>query len=266
MNFFPLFVDVCAVEFQKRGLPHTHLLIWLASEYKFQSPEDVDSVISAELPNNTYDPHCYAIVSKFMLHGPCGIANSKAQCMKGNKCSKHFPKKFKESTVFGENGFVFYKRRNFPNSFVMKNGIALSNSYVVPYNRELLIRYNAHVNVEICCQSMLIKYLFKYVSKGSDRCRVAIQGERSDEIQAYLNCRFVCPYEAVWRLLQFPIHSRNPVVERLQIHLPMQNSIVFFGNQNLSFVLRKPGLNKTMLTGLFDRNIEDVEARMLYYS
>jgi hypothetical protein len=86
-----------------------------------------------------------------MLHGPCGIASPKAQCMKGNQCSKKFPKKFKQSTVFGENGFVFYKRRNFPASFVMKNGIALSNSYVVPYNKELLIRYNAHVNVEICC-------------------------------------------------------------------------------------------------------------------
>ena len=241
-------------------------MIWLASEYKFRSPQDVDSVISAELPNKADDPHCYAIVSKFMLHGPCGIASPKAQCMKGNQCSKKFPKKFKQSTVFGENGFVFYKRRNFPASFVMKNGIALSNSYVVPYNKELLIRYNAHVNVEICCQSMLIKYLFKYVSKGSDRCRAVIQGQTNDEIQAYLNCRFVCPYEAVWRLLQFPIHSRNPAVERLQIHLPMQHSVVFFGNQNLSSVLRKNGLNKTMLTGWFDQNKEDVEATQLYYS
>jgi hypothetical protein len=86
-------------------------LIWLASEYKFRSPQDVDSVISAELPNRADDPHCYAIVLKFMLHGPCGIASPKAQCMKGNQCSKKFPKKFKQSTVFGENGFVFYKRR-----------------------------------------------------------------------------------------------------------------------------------------------------------
>uniref|UniRef100_A0A6N2LNV0 Uncharacterized protein n=1 Tax=Salix viminalis TaxID=40686 RepID=A0A6N2LNV0_SALVM len=42
-----------------------------------------------------------------MLHGPCEIASPKPQCMKGDKCSKHFPNKNKESIVFGENGFVF---------------------------------------------------------------------------------------------------------------------------------------------------------------
>ncbi|KAJ6951656.1 hypothetical protein NC653_040948 [Populus alba x Populus x berolinensis] len=72
--------DVCAVEFQKRGLPHTHLLVWLAPEFKFHSPEDVDSIISAEIPDRHQDPICYDIVSKFMMHGPCGAANPKAQC------------------------------------------------------------------------------------------------------------------------------------------------------------------------------------------
>jgi hypothetical protein len=44
---------------------------------------------------------------------------------------------------------------------------------------------------------MLIKYLFKYVSKGADRCRMVMKKETNDEIQAYLNCRFICPYKAV---------------------------------------------------------------------
>ena len=83
------------MEFQKRGLPHTHLLVWLAPEFKFRSPEDVDSIISAEIPDKHQDPIFFEIVSKFMMHGPCGAANPKAQCMEKNKCSKQFPKKTK---------------------------------------------------------------------------------------------------------------------------------------------------------------------------
>ncbi|XP_073265278.1 uncharacterized protein [Populus alba] len=76
----PRYMMFALVEFQKRGLPHTHLLVWLAPEFKFRSPEDVDSIISAEIPDKHQDPICYEIVSKFMMHGPCGAANPKAQC------------------------------------------------------------------------------------------------------------------------------------------------------------------------------------------
>ena len=39
---------VHTIEFQKRGLPHIHLLIWLQREYKFTTPAEVDAIISAE--------------------------------------------------------------------------------------------------------------------------------------------------------------------------------------------------------------------------
>jgi len=247
-------------------LPHTHILIWLHSNFKCRTPEDVDSIVSAEIPDKLTDPKCYEIVSRFMMHGPCGLANPKSQCMNEGVCSKRFPKKFKTHTVFDDNGFVYYRRRDLKDNFVIKNGIQLNNRYVVPYNRELLLRYNAHINIEICCQSMLIKYLFKYVSKGSDRCRVVVEKDRADEIHAYMNCRFICPYEAVWRLLQFPIHSRSPPVERLQIHLPLHQNVVYSGNESLPSILKKPGIEKTMLTEWFIRNRIDHEARQLYYS
>uniref|UniRef100_A0A6N2NAH5 ATP-dependent DNA helicase n=1 Tax=Salix viminalis TaxID=40686 RepID=A0A6N2NAH5_SALVM len=147
--------DVHSIEFQKRGLPHTHILVWLASKFKFRTSADIDSIVSAEIPDKNIDPLCHDIVCKFMLHGPCGVAKPGAQCMSGN---------------------------------------------------------------------------------------------------------------AVWRILQFPIHSRYPPVERLQIHLPFQQNIVFSGSKSLQSVLRRPGIRNTMLTEWFECNKQFPDARELYYS
>uniref|UniRef100_A0A6N2KDQ4 Helitron helicase-like domain-containing protein n=1 Tax=Salix viminalis TaxID=40686 RepID=A0A6N2KDQ4_SALVM len=198
--------DVCAIEFQKRRLP-------------------------PEMPDKNIDPLCHEIFSKFMIHSSCGVARPK------NVCAKSFPKKFRSLTTLGENGLVCYRRREFCDNFVLKNGIMLFNDNVVPYIKQLLMRYNAHINVEIYCQSMIIKYLFKYVSKGPDMCRAILQNETNDEIQAYLNCHFICPYEVVWWIFQFLIHSRYPLVESLQIHIPFHHTIVFSSNKSLQSVL-----------------------------
>ena len=48
------------IEFQKRGLPHAHILIILAAEHRFQTPEEVDEVVCAELPIEPTPPVRYA--------------------------------------------------------------------------------------------------------------------------------------------------------------------------------------------------------------
>nr|XP_041632482.1 uncharacterized protein LOC121502813 [Drosophila kikkawai] len=58
-----------SVEWQKRGLPHAHILIWLLN--KLHSNE-VDDIISAEIPDPVTDPHLHDIVTTQMVHGPCG--------------------------------------------------------------------------------------------------------------------------------------------------------------------------------------------------
>lgn len=50
-----------SIEWQKRGLPHIHVLLWLLSQLH---PNDIDKVISAEIPDPTTDPVLYDIFKK----------------------------------------------------------------------------------------------------------------------------------------------------------------------------------------------------------
>ncbi|GJX10424.1 DNA helicase [Tanacetum coccineum] len=219
-----MFGDVSAVlytiEFQKRGLPHCHTLLWVDSKNEMQDAQKIDNYISAKIPDSVQDPRGYKLVTELMMHGPCGAASSSAACMQKGSCSKHFPKTYNDWTFFDSNGHTHYRRRD-TGVHVMKGESKLDNCDVVPYNRALYLAFKAHINVEYCGWSMLIKYIFKYISKGPDRILAKISnsdesttatGNRPhiDEIQNYVDGRLICPYEACWRIFDFLIHSREP--------------------------------------------------------
>ena len=86
--------------------------------------------------------------------------------MKKNKCKKRYPKEFQTITSFNNKGYPLYRRRENGKKILTKNGVELDNGWVVPYNPYLAVKYNAHINVEICTTVMAVKYLYKYVYKG----------------------------------------------------------------------------------------------------
>ena len=59
---------VQVIEFQKRGLPHAHLLIHLAIEDKLQNSDDVDKLISAEIPDPVSQPRLYEIANQILIN------------------------------------------------------------------------------------------------------------------------------------------------------------------------------------------------------
>ena len=82
---------VYTIEFQKRGLPHAHILIILAEDCKPGGNSDYDKIVCAEIPDPEVQPRLYSIVKRCMIHGPCGASKKNAPCMRNKgSCSKDF--------------------------------------------------------------------------------------------------------------------------------------------------------------------------------
>ncbi|KMQ89447.1 hypothetical protein RF55_10925 [Lasius niger] len=193
---------VYVIEFQKRGLPHIHLLITLKYNFKITTSQIVDKYISAEIPDPDENRILHDIVMKHMIHGPCGD-----WCLVDGRCSKHFPKPYLEETRMDENAYPYYRRRDNGRNFERPGGYVVDNRYVVPYCPTLSIIFNSHINVEVVSSIKSVKYLYKYIYKGHDVAAITIEPITEsvvidhDEIHNYIEARYVGPVEASWRIL-----------------------------------------------------------------
>ncbi|CAK9291468.1 unnamed protein product [Gordionus sp. m RMFG-2023] len=146
------YIDV--IEFQKRGLPHCHMCLILYKSHRLPTADTYDDVVCSEIPNKITEPKLFQIISNFNTHGPCGITFPNSPCMIDGKCSKKYPKSFVDTSSIDKYGYPLYKRRNDGVTFQKKlNGFIFNNSWIIPYNKHLSKKYNAHINVEICLSS-----------------------------------------------------------------------------------------------------------------
>ncbi|XP_071642973.1 uncharacterized protein [Temnothorax longispinosus] len=186
-----------SVEWQKRGLPYIHILLWL--EQRIFS-DMIDKVICAEIPDPLKDSLLHNIVKANMIHGPCGGLNHNSPCMKEGRCSKSSVKS--------------------------------------------------------------IKYICKYVNKGSDQAVFALESEK-DEVKLYKSGRYISSSEAIWRILAFPIHERYPIVFHLAVHLE-NGQRVYFNSKNLAERLNNPP--QTTFLAFFELFKTDDFAKTFLYS
>jgi len=118
-------------------------------------------------------------------------------------CKKRYSRAFSEETTQGEDGYPVYHRRNDGRTFQKTlDGFAYNNRWVVPHNPYLTKMFNAHINVEVSAGIRSVKYFFKYVYKGLDHVVAVIAGP-INEIQQYINARYLSIIEGVDSLLSF---------------------------------------------------------------
>jgi hypothetical protein len=260
---------VHVTEFQKRGLPHEHILLIMKNGCKLTSPDAYDKYISAEIPDKDKYPVLHSLVIKHMLHGPCGVLNRNCACMVDGECRFHYPRQFCEATQQGKDSYPLYRRRD-DGQRVEIRGAKLDNRWVVPYNLGLLMRYNCHINVEACSSIKACKYLFKYVCKGHDCASFSVSDAKGEpgvinEIRQYRDARYIAPPEAVHRIFGFHLFGMYPYVLQLQCHLPNMQSVIIDESKNLEEILNNLAASMTTLIEFFKLNRLDSFARTLLY-
>lgn len=246
------------IEFQKRGLPHAHILLILYPQDKPSTSDIIDQIVSAEIPDPMAYPLLYESVISHMFHGPCGRLNTAATCMKksgGAYCDRRYPRPFNNYTSLQDDGYPLYRRRNNGIS-VEKHGFIFTNQHVVPYNPYLLQKYDCHINVEIATSITAVKYLYKYIYKGHDRTSLSIERDNHtprDEVKDFLDSRYISACESIWRIFSFPLHSTYPAVTRLHLHLPDMQTVQFDPNNDTpDDILQNPQNKETTLTKFFE--------------
>ena len=256
--FGPVQAYVWRIEWQARGLPHVHLLIILRDPCR--SPRAIDAIVCAEIPDPDAFPELFALVSELMIHQPCDT-NDQAGCRQNStkQCKRRFPKSMSSETIVLNNKYPKYRRRG---RYSCKVGDRhVSDDWVVPFSPFLLLKYGAHVNVEIASSIKSFKYVYKYVLKSPDKASIQI-----NEVQAFLAGRLLSCSEAAWRFLGLPLHKEWPPVFRLQIHLPEAHTLLVDPTADADDVAAAAASSTSTLLQWFELNSQDPEARCLLYS
>lgn len=79
---------------------------------------------------------------------------------------------------------------------------------------------------------------------------------KNNEIQQFIDSRYVSAAEAVWRIFHFAIHRQVPNVVRLQVHLPGYHFVTFNPEEPQEQILAPAAEEKTTLTAFFKANAD----------
>lgn len=210
--------------------------------------EYVDSIVSAELPLEQDDSQLRALILKFNMHPLNHLDNPNSRCNRGGRCVWNFPLPLNQSTSLNQHGRLEYRRRK------------EEDRWVVSYMPCLTRLLECHVNVDICFTVNVFMYLYKYLFKGPDRAMFnvnSVDEAQINEIDDYINGRYLSSSEAAWRILQFNVTQKSPSVTTLSVHLP---------NQNLRQMYRKNGTESegSTLARYFARPVLPQFASLLY--
>jgi hypothetical protein len=225
--------EVTRIEFQKRGMPHAHLLIWTDAD--LTDPTSVHQFLSAEYPtlelaqsdfnfffqrdyDETNNEHVTFIewylpliqnrVKSLMTHkhsNRCGGTDAKCQWkypfLTGNN-----------QAFFTHMNYLVHMRRDPP-----------KDQWIVPHNRILIALFNCHINGEPCACSSCIGYILEYLGKKEKDVGVKIttppgKKQPRNHIKEFLTSGYHGTCEIAWRIRGWQLYRAIPAVTQIRMH------------------------------------------------
>lgn len=201
---------VKVIEYQRRGLPHVRIV--LSVEHTPSTPEEIDLLISCELPE--VNGPLRELVLQHMVHScnhSCHPLDPNQDCLKG--C----PWPFQDYTDFDVRGYPRHRRRacggHCPNcnadcAVYGKRNLCL-NRLIIEYSKPVLLRWEGHANVKFAASVDLFEYLYKYLFKGPDKAAYDVTQDPAvqDESKEWQRGRYLCATECAWRLFGYHTYT-----------------------------------------------------------
>ena len=248
--------EIRVIEYQQRGLPHCHLVVMLSNIPDWKTEKDelcnwIDENINANYPamhtnSSQRLRQIHELIGSHMVHkcykGETGCLDEvTGQCTRG--FTNHV---IQERTTLDEQGYPHY-RRNTTNDL-----------NVVSHNVYMLLDWQGHINVEYSGSTYCVIYLYKYLFKGRKKVTAVVKGKKDkqkDEIKAYVQGRYMCAMDAMWRCYGYHTYpSSIPAVNLIKIVLEDTANEFISKNkcQDITVYLNRPlSLRPLLYTQMF---------------
>ena len=213
LGFGPVKHFCWRLEFQARGAPHVHALLWL------QEPLSLDTV-SATMFGNVpapWLPRLRSMVIRNMTHN-CDVW----RCKRGDasqNCRYGFPQPVCRDIHITDEGNVVLPR-------------SPTDRWIVDYSPSLLFKWSGHAHIHILktegqltCSPNAIFYIVKYNFKDEPSLRVELG--QADTYETLFHARVVSSEEAIARIFSFNFHGSDSTFEYISLHPPETRSAAF---------------------------------------
>jgi hypothetical protein len=245
----PVYV-MYVIEWQARGLPHVHIVFRLSNHPVDDVEAYADRFVCAErsparVGVDSVETIAYKqAVDKYMIHKCYPVAEG--GCLQADgRCKRQYVQYAQPCTVIDDRGFCKYRRRDL---FHGDDAEEERNFMVVPHNREVLLDWDGHANLELCGVGYVSNYLYKYLYKGpKTKCfEIAKDTGRKrvrNDVVMHIRGRYLCGSEAIWRVFKNDTYpSPSPSVITVKVIMPEEMDLHIF-NKNTSpmeVYLRRP--------------------------